>query len=58
MGSSRGSCTTSSGRSTASSPGPTKWGGVEGIRVTPNVYTTLDEIDRFVEAMRGILARG
>jgi len=37
---------------------PTKWGGVEGIRVTPNVYTTLDEIDRFVEAMQGILARG
>ncbi|HET7462746.1 MAG TPA: hypothetical protein VFJ82_15940 [Longimicrobium sp.] len=37
---------------------PTDWGGVKGIRVTPNVYTTLDEIDRFVEAMRGILARG
>ncbi|HSU17455.1 aminotransferase class V-fold PLP-dependent enzyme [Longimicrobium sp.] len=39
---------------------PTKWAGVEGIRVTPNVYTTLDEIDRFVEAMHGILggARG
>jgi selenocysteine lyase/cysteine desulfurase len=34
---------------------PTKWAGVEGIRVTPNVYTTLDEIDRFVEAMQGIL---
>jgi isopenicillin-N epimerase len=37
---------------------PTKGGGVEGIRVTPNVYTTLDEIDRFVEAIQGILARG
>jgi len=37
---------------------PTKWAGVEGIRVTPNVYTTLDEIDRFVEVMRGILAAG
>lgn len=34
---------------------PTKWAGVEGIRVTPNVYTTLDEIDRFIEAMQGIL---
>jgi isopenicillin-N epimerase len=34
---------------------PTKWAGVEGLRVTPNVYTTLDEIDRFVEVMRGIL---
>ena len=37
---------------------PTSWGGVEGIRVTPNVYTTLDEIDRFIEVMQGILARG
>jgi selenocysteine lyase/cysteine desulfurase len=34
---------------------PTKWANVEGIRVTPNVYTTLDEIDRFIEAMQGIL---
>ncbi len=37
---------------------PTSWGGVQGIRVTPNVYTTLDEIDRFVEVMTGILQRG
>lgn len=37
---------------------PTKWGGVEGIRVTPNVYTTLDEIDRFIEAMTSILRAG
>ncbi|HYH80527.1 MAG TPA: hypothetical protein VEX86_12045 [Longimicrobium sp.] len=36
---------------------PTSWGGVKGIRVTPNVYTTLDEIDRFVEAMTAILQR-
>ena len=36
---------------------PTKWGGVQGIRVTPNVYTTLDEVDRFVEAMTAILRR-
>lgn len=34
---------------------PTKWAGVEGIRVTPNVYTTLDEIDRFVEVMESLL---
>jgi selenocysteine lyase/cysteine desulfurase len=26
----------------------------QGVRVTPNVYTTLDELDRFVEAMRRI----
>ncbi|HET7230748.1 MAG TPA: hypothetical protein VFJ16_12140 [Longimicrobium sp.] len=36
---------------------PTNWGGVKGIRVTPNVYTTLDEIDRFVEAMTPLLGR-
>jgi selenocysteine lyase/cysteine desulfurase len=36
---------------------PTKWGGVEGIRVTPSVYTTLDEIDHFVEVMSAILRR-
>jgi isopenicillin-N epimerase len=26
----------------------------EGVRVTPNVYTTLDEIDTFSQAMEGI----
>jgi len=26
--------------------------------VTPNVYTTLDEIDRFGSAMEGLLASG
>jgi len=26
----------------------------EGIRVTPNVYTTLEEIDTFAEAMKQI----
>jgi selenocysteine lyase/cysteine desulfurase len=36
---------------------PTNWAGVEGIRVTPNVYTTLDEIDGFIEVMEGILRR-
>ncbi len=29
-----------------------------GIRVTPNVYTTLDEIDRFSEAMEEVVATG
>jgi selenocysteine lyase/cysteine desulfurase len=29
-----------------------------GIRVTPNVYTTLREIDTFTDAMRGVLAKG
>ena len=26
----------------------------EGLRVTPNVYTTIDEIDRFAAAMEKI----
>jgi selenocysteine lyase/cysteine desulfurase len=30
----------------------------EGVRVTPNVYTTLEEIDTFASAMEEIAARG
>jgi hypothetical protein len=30
----------------------------EGIRVTPNVYTTLDEVDLFAEEMEAVIARG
>jgi len=30
----------------------------EGIRVTPNVYTTLDEIDIFCEAMEDVIKNG
>ena len=30
----------------------------EGIRVTPHVYTTLEEIDRFSEAMEDVLKNG
>jgi isopenicillin-N epimerase len=30
----------------------------EGIRVTPNVYNTLDEMDRFAEAMEAVIANG
>lgn len=29
-----------------------------GVRVTPSVYTTLEEIDRFAEVMEGIAERG
>lgn len=29
-----------------------------GIRVTPNVYTTLDEVDRFAEAMEIVIRKG
>ncbi|HEU4419110.1 MAG TPA: aminotransferase class V-fold PLP-dependent enzyme [Planctomycetota bacterium] len=30
----------------------------EGLRITPSVYTTLDELDRFCEAVEGVLGRG
>jgi isopenicillin-N epimerase len=30
----------------------------QGIRVTPNVYTTLGEVDTFAEEMEGVMARG
>lgn len=30
----------------------------QGIRVTPNVYTTLEEIDRFCDVMEGIIKKG
>jgi selenocysteine lyase/cysteine desulfurase len=29
-----------------------------GIRVTPNVYTTLEEVDRFADAMEGVIRHG
>jgi isopenicillin-N epimerase len=37
---------------------PTKHAQFEGVRVTPNVYTTLDEVDLFVDAMKKALAKG
>jgi isopenicillin-N epimerase len=37
---------------------PTLHAGVSGIRVTPNVFTTVDEIERFSGAMRRALKRG
>lgn len=30
----------------------------KGIRITPNVYTTLHELDRFCEAMETVARRG
>jgi selenocysteine lyase/cysteine desulfurase len=30
----------------------------EGCRVTPHVYTTIEEIDRFIDAMETILKHG
>jgi hypothetical protein len=30
----------------------------EGVRVTPNVYTTIQEIDTFAAAMEDIAAKG
>jgi selenocysteine lyase/cysteine desulfurase len=30
----------------------------DGLRISPNVYTTLDEVDRFVDAVEAVLANG
>jgi selenocysteine lyase/cysteine desulfurase len=30
----------------------------DGLRVSPNVYTTLDEVDRFADAMERVIANG
>jgi 7-keto-8-aminopelargonate synthetase-like enzyme len=30
----------------------------EGLRITPSVYTTLDELDRFCEAVEDVLKHG
>jgi selenocysteine lyase/cysteine desulfurase len=37
---------------------PEKVGTVHGIRVSPNTYTTLDEIDLFSKAVEDVLANG
>jgi selenocysteine lyase/cysteine desulfurase len=37
---------------------PIKHADFEGNRITPNVYTTLEELDRFVDAMKGLLKDG
>ena len=30
----------------------------EGLRITPSVYTTLEEIDRFCEVMETVIEKG
>jgi isopenicillin-N epimerase len=37
---------------------PIKHAEFQGLRVTPNVYTTLDEIDRFVAAIDAVMSHG
>lgn len=37
---------------------PIKHAEFEGLRVSPNVYTTPEELDRFVEAMTRVVQRG
>ena len=34
------------------------WPDVKGLRITPNVYTTLDEIDTFADCMEEISKSG
>ena len=33
-------------------------GEYEGLRITPNVYTTLEEIDTFADALELVIKRG
>ena len=42
------------GARTASSSSPIKHDEFEGVRVTPSVYTTLEEIDRFCDAVEAV----
>jgi selenocysteine lyase/cysteine desulfurase len=37
---------------------PTKHAQFEGVRVTPNIYTTLEEVDLFVDAMKQAATNG
>ena len=37
---------------------PIKHDEFEGIRVTPNVYTTLRELDQFADVMKGVVKKG
>jgi selenocysteine lyase/cysteine desulfurase len=37
---------------------PIQYPDFEGLRVTPCVYTTLDEVDRFAEAVEQVIAHG
>ncbi len=37
---------------------PIKHAEFEGMRITPNVYTTLEELDRFCDAMEDVVANG
>ena len=37
---------------------PIKHSEFQGIRVTPNVYTTLDEIDRFCDKVEDVIKNG
>jgi hypothetical protein len=37
---------------------PIKHPEFEGVRVTPNVYTTLREVDIFAEAMEKVIQKG
>ena len=33
-------------------------GEYQGLRITPNVYTTLEEIDTFADVMEKVIKRG
>lgn len=37
---------------------PVKWGGIEGVRVTPNVYTSTKDLDVLVKAIEQAAGKG
>ena len=57
-GSTRRRRTSSCGPSTGSSPRAIKRDDYQGLRVTPNVYTTLEEVDTFAMAIGDLLKNG
>ena len=34
------------------------WENIHGVRVTPNVYITTEDLDRFISAVKEIAASG
>ena len=54
----RGEVAARCGRSTGSGRGVVTPGEYQGLRITPNVYTTLEEIDTFAEVMAKIINAG
>jgi selenocysteine lyase/cysteine desulfurase len=46
------------GQAMVQGPMPGQQFDYQGTRITPNVYTTLEEIDTFVAAMKDVIKNG